>query len=342
MNYWLHRISHHAEVSHPLLSKNLLTIGFSDFAYPSFIEDVLTGGWQAIETAFDNEWGVRPRARYSLCRFIYDMKKDDLVIVPSWGSFSVYRIVEDKPKTIGATLLPAIADWHGKRFTLNGDVLVTDDGMTIDLGFTRKVEPVATDISRADFADAALTARLKVRTTNTNISDLKASIDKALDAHAQKRPINLRSQILEAAVPMILERLKSELNPAKFENLVAWYFQRVGASDTSIPARNEPGKEGDADVVAIFEGIKTIVYTQVKFHRDQTDTWATEQIMAYKDNKEMMDDGYSKVAWVVSSADGFSDDCYVLAKENKVQLIDGPKFAQMLLEVGLTNLDKAL
>jgi len=342
MNYWLHRISHHAEVSHPLLSKNLLTIGFSDFAYPSFIEDVLTGGWQALETAFDNEWGQRPRARYSLCRFIYDMKKGDMVIVPSWGSFSVYRIVEDKPKTIGATSLPAIADWHGNRLALNGDMLVNGDGKSIDIGFTREVEPVATNISRAEFADAALTARMKIRTTNANVSDLKSSIEKALSAYAQNKPINLRSQILEAAVPMILERLRSELNPAKFENLVAWYFQRVGASETSIPARNEAGKEGDADVVAIFEGIKTILYTQVKFHRDQTDEWATEQIMAYKDNKEVMDDGYSKIAWVVSSADGFSDACYALAKENKVQLVDGPKFAQMLLEVGLTNLDKAL
>ncbi len=342
MNYWLHRISHHAEVSHPLLSKNLLTIGFSDFAYPSFIDDVLTGGWQAIETAFDEQWGERPRARYSLCRFIYDMKKDDLVLVPSWGSFSVYRIAEDRPNTIAVTALPDVADWHGHKLVLRGDGLETEEGKKIDLGFTRRVEPVATNIPRAEFADAALTARMKVRTTNVNISDLKQNIENALAAYAQNRPINLRSQILEAAAPLILERVKSELNPNKFENLVAWYFQRVGASETFIPARNERGKEGDADVVAIFEGIKTVVYTQVKFHRDQTNTWATEQITAYKDSKESMDDGYSKIAWVVSSADKFSADCYALAKENKVQLVDGLRFAEMLLEVGLTNLDKAL
>jgi len=62
----------------------------------------------------------------------------------------------------------------------------------------------------------------------------------------------------------------------------------------------------------------------------------------YKDNKELMDDGYSKICWVVSTADRFSEECYSLAKEHRVQLVDGAKFAQMLLEVGLTNLDKAL
>lgn len=40
MNYWLHRISHKAELSYPLLNKGFLTIGFSDFTDNEFIDKV--------------------------------------------------------------------------------------------------------------------------------------------------------------------------------------------------------------------------------------------------------------------------------------------------------------
>jgi hypothetical protein len=347
MNYWLHRISYHAEVSYPLLSNNLLTIGFSDFAYPEFIDTVLEHGWDAIDEAFDEQWGDRPRTRHNLWRFVHGMKQGDWVIVPSWGTFSIYELVESKPQIIGHTQLPNIADWHGHQLTLSHEslkpkLLVNKEGKNIDLGFTWEVRPVAIDMSRSEFADAALTARLKVRTTNAWITDIKDSIDKALDAFKLNRPINLRSQIIDATVPIIKQRFASELNPDRLERLVCWYFQKVGASEAIIPSRNENGKEGDADVVAVFEGIKTIIYAQVKFHQGETSSWALEQIREYRDNKELMDDGYTKISWVVSTADRFSDDCYSLAKEYRVHLIDGAKLAEMLLEVGLTNLDKAL
>ena len=60
-------------------------------------------------------------------------------------------------------------------------------------------------------------------------------------------------EILEKITPQVLKSLKSELNPDKFENLVKFYFEKNGATDVYIPAKNEKGKEGDADVVAIFE-----------------------------------------------------------------------------------------
>jgi len=183
---------------------------------------------------------------------------------------------------------------------------------------------------------------MKIRTTNAYITDLKNSVERAIEASKQKRPINLHAQILEAASPAILEQVRTCLNPDKFEALIKWYFQRVGASEAYIPSKNESGKEGDADVIAIFEPLKTVFYNQVKFHSGETSKWALEQIKAYKDSKERMDDGYSKIYWVVSSADDFSEECYALATDSKVQLINGPHLAQMLLEVGLSDLDAAI
>lgn len=39
-NYWIHRISHFAEISYPLLDNNYLSYGFSYFENDGFIEGV--------------------------------------------------------------------------------------------------------------------------------------------------------------------------------------------------------------------------------------------------------------------------------------------------------------
>ena len=134
------------------------------------------------------------------------------------------------------------------------------------------------------------------------------------------------------------------MNPDKFESLVKFYFERSGASEVYIPAKNESGKEGDADVIAIFEPIKTIIYAQVKFHniKSETNRWAVEQIKDYRNNKELLDDDYSKIAWVITSANGYTDACVKIAQEEKVQLIDGIRFSEMLIEAGILDLNKAL
>ena len=83
MNYWLHRISHHAEVSYPLLEQNLLTIGFSDFANQKFIDNILNASnkwkerWTQLEKELANTWAEKTRTRHNLWRFIEGFKKND-------------------------------------------------------------------------------------------------------------------------------------------------------------------------------------------------------------------------------------------------------------------------
>lgn len=344
MNIWLHRISHHAEVAFPLLEKGYLSIGFSDFSEPKFITDICSeNGWQTFEKYFDNTWGNRPRTRTNLWRFISEMDKGDWIIVPGWGTFSVYELIAEKAQPVSEIDLPSIKDWHDNEIIKKEDgLLYNESGDIIDLGFVRRVKLIKKDISRYEYADSALTSRMKMRATNANISDLKESIEKAITAFENGQPLNIYSQIISKTRQHVLDTIRTELTPDKFEYLVKWYFQRIGASDVYIPSKNESGKDGDADVVAVFEPIKTIIYSQVKFHTGETSSWAIEQITSYKDQKETMDDGYSKICWVISSADNFSQQSYDFAKEAKVQLIDGKQFATMLLEAGFVNLDKSL
>lgn len=84
---------------------------------------------------------------------------------------------------------------------------------------------------------------------------------------------------------------------------------------------------------------------QAKFHRGTTGATAAEQIIAYLDHKEILatdgnaaDDGYSRIAWVVSTCDQFSKECYARASEENVMLIDGKRFVELLLNVGIEGL----
>ncbi len=343
-NIWLHRISHHAEVSYPLLKYNQLTIGFRDFSKIDFVDTVLAKGWSVIDNACDVHWQVRPRVRHSLWRFIHEMKTGDLIVVPGWGNFSVYRIIGERAQAIAEAEITGLIDGNGKALSIGNDGLLYKQGEpeSIDLGFFWRVEEVKSGISRDKYADSALTARMKIRTTNAWIGDLRASVDNALQAFESNKPLNLHTQITEQAIPTVLSILQSTLNPDKLERLIKWYFHRVGATDVYIPSKNANDKEGDADVVATFEPIKTIIYVQAKLHQGETSSWASEQVTAYRDSRDTTTDEYSKQCWVISTADSYSVKSIAYSKENDVRLLNGKQFAEMILEAGLDGLDQAL
>lgn len=344
MQYWLHRIAHLEHVSYPLLDKGYLSIGFSEFCTGEFFEMVAQNkDWDYLENDFNERWGCLPRNRHNLWRFLAEMNKGDWVVVPSWGTFSTYELCDNLP--IMATdddIAPPKEDWNGKaiiRDTKTGFLKLEGDEECLDIGFLRKVKLICKDISRTDYADAALTSRMKIQNTNANISDLEENIKKALSAYKNNRPINLKAGILENTVDILHKIILKQLNPNKFEKLVKWYFLKIGASESYIPPKNYKDKTGDVDVVAIFENIKTIINVQVKFYQGEASDWAITQIKDFSESKENMSDGYNMQYWVISSSDSFSEKSYKLAKENSILLVDGKQFVEMLLNTGIETLD---
>ena len=305
MDTWLHRISHHAEVSNPLLEKGFLTIGFSDFVNPKFLEAINHGGWDSFEEAVIKGWGHPRRTRHNLWRFIAEMKIGDRVLVPSWRGFSLYKIESDA-MLISSADVDGLTVWNNKQIMLKPEGIFIDE-THLDIGFFRKVSLIAKDIPRYEFADAALTSRMKIRSTNAKISDLSESVDKALRAFIENRPISIHAQFLASSAKIFLDLLQNEINPKKFEKLIAWYFDKQGADETRLPAANSSDKQGDADIVAVFEPLKVIYYIQAKHHKGITADWATQQVQEYRNHQERMDDGYSRIAWVVTTSENFSD-----------------------------------
>lgn len=120
------------------------------------------------------------------------------------------------------------------------------------------------------------------------------------------------------------------------------FLKKIGASEAYIPSKNEPGKEdgADADVVAIFELFKVIIYVQVKHHDGQTSDWAVQQIADYKKQMDQPDDSYTRLTWVITSAE-FTNEAKSKAQANDVRLIDRYEFAEMMIDVGLEGINNA-
>lgn len=338
-NYWMHRCTCGDRAwpfTHEMLRNHkLISIGWSDFSTKEK-QLALTSGWESFQKVFtDAGWGL-PRNRYNLWRFLNEMKAGDIVVVPLQGRFDVYHIADDivyNNETIDTSVW---VDWNGNKAWLNSDGYPTDaDGQQIDMGFYRKVEPIAIDIPRGEYAEQALYSRLKIMQTNSNINDLRDEVEVALNRFTNTSPINLHNEFVSDAANGLLQQMRSKLNDSKLELLVEWYMKQLGA-DTEIPAKNASGHdEGDADVIATFGRLNGFtILIQVKAHQGFTDEWAVSQITTYK----KLNHYQSSQMWVVSTCDNFSDQAKRDADAEGVRLITGLEFAQMHIENGVYSM----
>ena len=339
MKYYLHRISHHMEWSYPLLDDRcLLSIGWADFGCrPDFVPEH-QDDWSKVSRTIEGTWGkIRPR--FGLQRFL-EMEQGDRVVVPTWGAFHVYSVA-DNVRLVPAQIEDDLKDlkgWQGKRAVIRAGY-IEEQNERVDLGFFRRVEPIVRAVPREGYADGALTSRLKVRQTNVEITDLAASVENAIARYEENRPINLRRLVLDRCASEVRNTILDMQTPEQFEELIALYFKRQGAS-TCVPAKNKSDKEGDADIVATFESLKLIVYVQAKRHDGETDAWAVEQIQRYTEYESGggADDDFTRMPWVISTCETFSEDCRSRARCAGVRLIDGMEFSRMLLDTGIEQL----
>lgn len=343
VNYWIHRISHEWDVSYKLLKEGYLSIGWGAMAGSGVEQRVFPGGDSApFEEALQAEGYSLGRSRWCLWNFCC-FRPGDIVVVPLMnGAFSIYQIA--------GTPVPIYQMGGGKtEFTTeNGSKICRDSGgmlrraagERVDLGFVVLVHPLKEWLSRYEYADQKLTARMKIRQTNAGINDLAESVEKVLQAEA---PLNLYASVIEELAQKLLEAIKQQLNPEKFELLVKWYFERLGASETDRPGKNNPdkGEGADADVIASFDPLKIIFYVQIKLHDEVSSRWAVEQIARYRDLHEPLSGEYTVIPWALSTAERFSPEAVVLAQQNHVRLITGPEFARMLIDAGITDINKA-
>ena len=218
--YWMHRVKcgdYAWQFTHELLKKHqFISIGWSDFSDNEF-QALLTKDWSSFEKVFiDAGWGL-PRSRYNLWRFLNEMKKGDIVVVPLPYSFDVYRIADDAVyNNTNRTMHDLWVDWNGEAATLDDEGYPAfADGRQIDMGFYRKVEIIAVDIPRSEYAGQALYSRLKIQQTNADITDLKDEVDAAISRYEERRPISLCRTFTAEATKLFRDQIHDLLNDAK-------------------------------------------------------------------------------------------------------------------------------
>ena len=192
MKYWLHRNTGGAYAepySRPLLEKGYLSIGWMGLSNDKNKDDILNQGWSAVNKIMvDNGWELS-RNRFCLSRFISEMRKGDLVVVPSPGRFSIYEIADDCVLSNESMNQDIYSDVNGilaSRKDADGYfAFVNNEGKEIDLGFYRRVKPLLLDLSRNNGIDHALCTKMKTLKTNIEITDVGYAIDKLLDVTAK-------------------------------------------------------------------------------------------------------------------------------------------------------------
>ena len=145
--YWIHRIKggeNGLTLSYPLLfSNNVLATGWTELSTDNFVR-ASKNNRDEFEKQFADAYGYM-RNRHSLWRYL-SMKKGDVVVVPTWGDFSIFEIADDNIYTNESIqqLLAAdqLKDWNGSLAQIKDGYLYDANGNFIDLGFYRRVEPI--------------------------------------------------------------------------------------------------------------------------------------------------------------------------------------------------------
>ena len=344
-NYWLHRISHKMEVSYPLLDKGYLSIGFSDFLKnEDFLEYMISDKsdkWEKFEKENIAIWGEKYRTRYNLWRFLCEFSIGDYVLVPSWGTFSVYEI-KGQPQSVGDVISDGFTDWNGNKVFSGGTgnrYIVDENGDVIDIGFIIPVAKLEKNISRSDYAKNDLQSRMKIWQTNANINDLSNQVEEAIERFREKNPISIYAETIKSLSESLKKVIDEIVYNDQFERLIKCYFEKIGADYVYIPSKKDGKGDADGDIVARFDALKLFVYVQAKHHKAKTGETAVKQISEYTDQKhqEEIDSDYNSVSWVISSADSFTENAQELAVKNNIKLINGSEFRKMLIDAGMAK-----
>lgn len=338
---WMHRISHEGDVKQVLLDKErILVTGWGWISNNDFLNNVRGKSREEYTRLYESDFGRLTRNRFCLYLFLNEFKKGDYVVVPGLKDFSVYKIVGNTPNS-KEDIKHFITSSETKGcLSFNGKDYLRSNGESLELGFFWEVEPVELNILRDGYADNKLQRRLKFQMTNIEMTDLASEIESAIENHRNGKTLNLKGVIAEGTRNIIVEKLCCAINDVGFEKVVKWYMERLGATSVFIPAKNNLShSQGDADVIALFDELQLAVFVQVKQYDRQVEKDALEQIVcAYDSYKDQYPDRLAAL-WVVTTCNVFSQDAIDFANEYNVRCIGGDEFADMMLDVGIKNLN---
>ena len=246
MNYWLHRNTG-GDNAYPyvnsLLSKGLLSIGWSNFSTKRNKDLIQAKGSAGVDTLHSEYGWPYGRNRYCLSRFIAEMKKGDLVVVPTPGRFSIYEILDDEVYS-NEDIEPALfTDENGipaERVSRDGySVFLNNQGNEVDLGFYRRVKLRIYNRSRYDRIEHGLYNKMRTLMTNININDVGYAIDNILSDIKEDTEVHITPYIVSTK-----ELFEKPLSIPIYQRPYVWGIENVDQLLCDIKKSMDQGKDG--------------------------------------------------------------------------------------------------
>lgn len=248
-----------------------------------------------------------------LRRFIHEMHQEDLVVVPYGSNFFVAQV--------------------------EGPTEYREDKVGEDTAHRRKVTWLnnGEGIPRRD-ARAALQARMSIRGTSADATDLIDEIQEALQQAQTGESPSFANDLRIRLVEQTLQEIRSgRIENFGFERLVANVMLSLGALEA--PILNRATEDKGADILASFMLAQTFEFTvaiQVKHYKPDppVESEVIDQLIAGMESAE------TNLGWVVTSGT-FSEEAALHAAEKEeeygyqIQLIDGEQLSAMIVEGGL-------
>lgn len=248
----------------------------------------------------------------NMWRFIREMDRGDLVVIPHGPEFYVAEIEG-----------PAIYDTNK----------VTDDA-----AYRRPVKwlngkkPI-----RRDLAKSALISRMKTQGTCAHATDLLAEIKECHKIASEGKAPTFQTDLQSRLIGETLEVLLSgRLDPFGFERLIKEVLINMGAKDARIVPRKQ---DKGADILATFRvagAFRQVIAVQAKHWNPEppVDEEVVKQLIAGIEAEDA-NLGMIITSGAVSVEAVKAAEIYFEEKGIKIELVDGAQFAKLIVEYGI-------
>lgn len=226
--YWMHRIiggDNGWILSNPLLrDHNILSIGWGFLSAQEYAKRIQSNGLVALKDIYAEEDADWSKNAYSLLNFVHKMHEKDIVLVPDGKYISIYKVADDNIITNDTISQNLLDEANVIRV---GYDLTTPNGQYIDLGFYRRVEPIALHIPRYELSEN-IYKKTRIPQTNININDVKEEINKLIVLYAQQITIPIPRPIeYEELIDGIKVHLESANEKQSFSERLNNVFKRM-------------------------------------------------------------------------------------------------------------------
>lgn len=245
-------------------------------------------------------------------RFIREMNKGDLVVVPYKSEFYVAEI--------------------------EGQAIYDAKKVADDTAYRRPIKWLNDKKSiRRDLAKAALISRMKIQGTCAYATDLLDEIKECLQIVSSGQTPTFQTDLQTRLIHETLNELRSgRMDSFGFERLIQTVLTGLGADDTRVVPR---GQDKGADILATFRvagAFRQVIAVQAKH-------WKPVPPVG-KDIVEQLIKGIeaesANLGMVITSGE-ISDEATVTAEKYyeekgvKIELVDGEQFAKLIVENGI-------